>query len=206
MATFAAERLQMVHLSSGDLLREAVRQQNAVGLEARRFMERGTLVPDRLVVRLILERLKGLESDRPVVLDGFPRTIEQAIRLDEMLTEEGHRPIDLTIDFEISEETVVKRLVGRKVCSRCGANYHVVTLPPRENDLCDRCGASLSARADDEPQTIRERLRIYREETSPLLEFYRSQGKLRLLSGGLFIEEQYQGLLALLKKERLVPG
>ncbi len=203
MATFAAERLQMVHLSSGDLLREAVRQQNAVGRQARRFMERGTLVPDRLVVRFILERLQGLGSDRPVVLDGFPRTVEQAVRLDEMLTEEGHRPIDLAIDFEISEETVVKRLVGRKVCSRCGANYHVVTLPPRESDLCDRCGASLSARADDELQTIRKRLKSYREETSGLLEFYRSQGKLRLLSGEPAIEEQYQSLVRLLQEERL---
>ena len=198
-----AERLKAARLSSGDLLREAARRGDPIGRELAQVMQTGALVPDELVTRLILVHLELLEEGRSFVLDGFPRTVDQARSLDETLTAQGRRPMDLAVDFEMSAEKVIERLAGRRVCGSCGANYHLVTLPPRQPGRCDRCGAQIRMREDDEPETIRKRLGVYHRQTEPLLAFYRRQGKLRSLSGELGIEEQYRALLALLKAEGL---
>ncbi|MBI3614926.1 MAG: nucleoside monophosphate kinase [Candidatus Omnitrophica bacterium] len=208
LALLLAERLKVTHLSSGNLLREMVResvqQGNPRGKEAARLMESGSLLPDELVTELILERMGNLGKKIPFVLDGFPRTVEQAKALDEALARSGDSPIDLTIGFEVSEETMVGRLAGRRVCEKCGANYHLERLPSKRRGLCDRCGGVLRTRPDDNPQTIRNRLKVYESQTAPLLEFYRAQGKLREVSGEGRIEEQYQLLLDLLRTEQLV--
>lgn len=204
LALMLMERLKVAHLSSGNLLREAVSQGTPRGQEAARLMQSGALVPDSLVTSLVLDRLQGLKGETAFVLDGFPRTVEQAGDLDRALKERGSPPIDFVIGFDVSEETMQGRLAGRRVCARCGANYHLERMPPKRPDSCDRCGGELKARSDDNPQTIRNRLKVYESQTAPLLDFYRAQGKLRLISGEGTIEQQYRAVVDLLRAERLI--
>ncbi|MBI3333177.1 MAG: nucleoside monophosphate kinase [Candidatus Omnitrophica bacterium] len=203
LALVLMEREKVTHLSSGNLLREAVRRGDPIGREAARCMQSGALVPDRLVTDLVLRRIGEFGKADPFALDGFPRTVEQARVLDEELARAGHAPVDLTVGFQVSPSTMVKRLQGRRVCEACAANYHLERLPPQRPGICDRCGGNLKARPDDRPETVMNRLAVYEKETAPLMDFYRAQGKLRVLSGEAVIEEQYQALLALLKKEGL---
>ncbi len=204
LAGLLKERLGVAHLSSGDLLREAVHRGDDIGKAASNFIRAGVLVPDDLVTGLMLRLLLGLKESESFVLDGFPRTVEQAKTLDQSLADKGQRPISLVVDFELSPETVVTRLAGRCVCTKCGANYHVDRLPPRKSGICDRCGAPLQSRSDDQPETIGKRLAVYQQQTAPLVAFYRKQWKLRVVSGELEIEPQYQALLSVLKEEQLV--
>ncbi len=206
VAVLLDDRLQVTHLSSGDLLREAVRRQDPLGEEANQYMKAGTLVPDQLVTGLILKHLEGLEPAESFVLDGFPRTVEQAQALDKSLAGRGQVPIDRAINFEIAPTTVIDRLNGRRICEHCRIIYHVTRIPPVRAGVCDRCGTPLRARTDDQPETILKRLAVYHEQTEPLLEFYRGQGKLRMVSGEQKMEEQYETLMDLLKKEQLVPA
>ncbi|MBI3322980.1 MAG: nucleoside monophosphate kinase [Candidatus Omnitrophica bacterium] len=199
-----SRRLGIRCLASGNILREAVRNGDPIGKEAAGHMERGSLVPDRLVTELILQRLEPLGSGDSFVLDGFPRTEAQARALDERLAQRGQPPVDLAVDFEMPAEKIIRRLAGRRICGGCGANYHVENLPPRKPGLCDRCGVRLQAREDDQPETIRKRLVVYHQETELLLSFYRAQGKLRAVRGDLEIEEQYRAVVDLLKKEALL--
>ncbi len=203
LAAILMERKQVAHLSSGNLLREAVRRGGPVGQEVARTIQKGALVPDPLVTRLVLERLKTFGKADSFVLDGFPRTVDQASALDEAFVQEGQTPIDLTIGFEVSPQTMVTRLAGRRVCEKCEANYHVERLPSKREGICDRCGGALKTRPDDKPETILNRLNVYRTQTAPLLDFYRGQGKLRFVSGELGIEEQYKALVGVLRQECL---
>ncbi len=203
-AVLLKERLGLMELSSGDLLREAVKRKDPIGREAVRYMQIGALVPDEMVVGLILQHLGRFQKDQSFVLDGFPRTEDQARALERRLAEENQAPMDLAVDFEMPEEKVIQRLAGRRICAACGAIYHAETLPSRRPGICDRCGGRLEVRGDDQLETIRRRLRVYRDETQPLLNFYQAQGKLRKLSGDLEIEEQYQALVNLLRAEGLL--
>lgn len=198
------ERMGVHCLASGNILREAIRNGDPVGKEAVRLMEQGSLVPDKLVTDLILRRLDPLGAKASFVLDGFPRTEVQARALDVRLAAKGQPPIDVAVNFEMPAEKIVRRLAGRRICKGCGANYHLQKLPPKRPGVCDRCGGELQSRADDEPETIRKRLVVYHEETEPLLNFYRAQGKLRTVRGDLEIEEQYLAVTDLLKKEGLL--
>ena len=204
MAELADQRLGVAHLSSGDLLRAAVKGDDPVGREIARIMQSGALVPDGLVTKLVLQRLERMGPEQSFVLDGFPRTVEQAKGLDEALAKFDRGEIDLAVDFEMSQPKVVSRLAGRRICGGCGANYHLETLRPKREGVCDRCGADLVVRADDRPETIVKRLNVYHQQTEPLLEFYRERGKLRPVSGELAIEDQYRALAGLLEREGLV--
>ena len=204
LALFLVEHLKVAHLSSGNLLREAVSREDTDSKEAAQLMQAGALVPDDLVTGLVLKRLKEFGKDDSFVLDGFPRTVDQAKALDEAFARTGQSPIDLVIGFAVSAQTMVTRLAGRRVCSVCGANYHVERLPPKQEGVCDRCGGALKARSDDNPDTILNRLVVYATQTAPLLDFYRLQGKLREISGELGIEEQYAELLRVLREEKLL--
>ena len=199
-----AQRHGTASLASGDILRDAIRRGDLIGRQASRYVETGALVPDELVTGLILQRLDGLTQEESFVLDGFPRTEAQARALDTHLVELGQTPVDLVVDFDLSEEKIIRRLAGRRICEKCGAGYHLENKTPREQGKCDRCGGVLRMREDDRPETIRTRLRVYHDQTEPVLKFYRAQGKLRLVPGDLQIEDQYQALLELLKKEQLV--
>lgn len=203
-AVLLKERLKNMYLSSGDILREAVKRDDPIGQEANRYMRAGALVPDDLVAGLILQHLRKFEKNESFVLDGFPRTREQACVLDARLSEENQAAIDLVVDFEMPEGKIIRRLAGRRICTGCGAIYHTQKLKPKRSGVCDRCGGRVEVRSDDQPGTIRRRLKVYREQTQPLLDFYKTQGKLRNLSGDLEIEDQYQALVDLLRKEGLI--
>ena len=203
-ASLLLQRYGMVGLASGDILREAIRRNDPVGRQAHQAMENGVLVPDGMITQLILQRLETLGKDQSFVLDGFPRTESQARALDLWLVRSEHKPIDRVVDFDISEEKIIRRLAGRRICGGCGASYHLENLRPHKEGICNRCGGALRLREDDGPETIRRRLAVYHQQTEPLLKFYRMQGKLRVLPGDLEIEAQYQALVDLLKAEHLV--
>lgn len=178
-----AQRLEarygLPQISTGDMLRAAVKAGTALGLEAKTCMERGDLVPDGIVVGIVAERLCAPDCVRGFILDGFPRTVAQA----EALDASGVR-LDHVLNFGVPEEELVTRLAGRRTCARCSAMYHVVFSPPAKAGVCDRCGAEeLVQRADDNEATVRSRLRVYGEKTAPLIAFYRDRGLLRDIDG-----------------------
>jgi len=169
-----AEELYAAHVSTGDLLRAARREGTELGRKAQAFMDAGELVPDDLILDLVREHLGGIESDTSVLFDGFPRTTAQADGLGKVLTDVG-RQVDGVVLFEAPDETLVKRLSGRRSCPDCGAVYNVYYNPPGAEDTCDRCGAALVHRADDAPETVGRRLEVYREQTAPLVSYYESE-------------------------------
>ncbi|MEP9412297.1 MAG: adenylate kinase [Candidatus Brocadia sp.] len=166
------------HISSGNLLREAIETGSETGIKARDYIEKGLLVPDKIVVEIIRERILKDDCKGGFILDGFPRTLSQAKVLDEMLKKLGNK-LDMVFYFAVSEESVVLRLSGRRICSNCGANYHVKFVPPAREGICDKCGGKLYQRADDKLETVLERLRVYREQTEDLIEYYKKNGILK---------------------------
>ena len=169
------------HISSGNLLREAVEAGAETGIKARHSIEKGLLVPDQIVVDIIKERILKNDCKAGFVLDGFPRTLSQAKVLDEMLRNLGNT-LDIVFYFSVSKESVVQRLSGRLICGACGANYHKIYVPSLKDGLCDKCGGKLNQRADDKPETILERLRVYHEQTEGLIDYYEKSGILREIS------------------------
>jgi adenylate kinase len=169
-ALLAAQR-GMLRLSTGDVLRDAVRQGTPMGIEARRYMDAGELVPDAVILGIVRDYLRGEAAERGVIFDGFPRTTPQAEGLDALLDELG-RPLGAVLVLEVADEALVKRLSGRRSCSQCGAVFNVYFEPPRRDGVCDACGGALAQRPDDEPATVRRRLEVYLEQTAPLLEYY----------------------------------
>jgi adenylate kinase len=166
------------HISSGNLLREAVEAGTETGKKARSYIEKGLLVPDQIVVDIIKDRILKNDCKVGFVLDGFPRTLSQAKVLDEMLRNLGNS-LDMVFYFSVSEESVVQRLSGRLICSACGANYHKIYVPASKDGFCDKCGGKLYQRADDKHETILERLRVYHEQTEGLIDYYKKSGILR---------------------------
>ena len=162
-------------IATGDMLREAVSAGTPLGREAKRYMDQGALVPDDVIVRLIAERLSQPDAKRGFVLDGFPRTIPQAEALDRLLAELG-QTIDRVIVFDVSESELLRRLTGRRVCRACQTAFHLVSAPPRRPGICDKCGGELYQRDDDSEATARNRLKVYANQTAPLLEHYRRRG------------------------------
>lgn len=171
------------HVSSGDLLRDAVRRQTPAGVEADGFMKRGELVPDRLIARMIADLIADAGKETgTLLLDGFPRTVPQAEMLDEMAAPCGAR-ISSTVLLDVPEEILVDRIAGRRACPKCGAGYHVTNIPPRREGVCDACETALVIRKDDNPVTVRERLAVYQAQTVPLIGFYEARGVLRRVAG-----------------------
>lgn len=181
-AQLLQEHCGLVHISTGDILREAVRQRTPLGEVARPYMEQGRYVPDDVVNGIIADRFRREDRPQHFVLDGYPRTRPQAEALDSVLTEVG-LPLDRVILLEVPDEEIVQRLSGRRSCPRCGAIYHIPRHPPQRDELCDRCGTALVQRADDREDAIRERLRVYHATLPGVLEHYRQQGKLLVLNG-----------------------
>jgi len=178
-------------ISTGDILREAVAKKTALGVQAKSFMDSGKLVPDEVVIGIIRERLKEADSQKGFILDGFPRTVPQAEALASMLRQDG-RTIDRVLNFELADEELVRRLSGRRSCPNCQAVYHLEFSPPQKPDLCDQCGGRLIQRSDDQPETIRKRLEVYRSQTVPLIRFYEEQGLLIRIDGLGFPETVFQ--------------
>ncbi len=173
---------ELLHLSTGDLLRDEVKRATPLGIEAQGFMQRGELVPDELVGKMLMGRLHSQQAGSGCVFDGYPRTLAQASLLDALLAELGRR-VDLALYINVPDDELLARLTGRRSCPTCGAVFHVTNNPPKQEGICDACGGALVQRADDREEVIRERLRVYHESTAPLLDFYRSRGNLAEVNG-----------------------
>jgi adenylate kinase len=169
-------------IATGDMLREAVAAKTPLGLEAKRYMDQGALVPDEVVVGATAERLAAPDAARGFILDGFPRTIVQAEALARLLKDAGHA-LDVVLYFDVSEPELLRRLTGRRVCRACGHTYHLTSSPPKRAGVCDACGGELYQRADDSEATVRNRLEVYRKQTAPLLDYYRQRSLLTTVSG-----------------------
>lgn len=166
-------KLGVPHVSTGDMVRDEIKKQTDLGKKIKEYSNRGALVPDEIIIRLLAERLRRPDCTGGFILDGFPRTIRQAEALEEITK------IDLVINLNVPDEIIIARLSNRLICSRCGAIYNLLTLKPKKDRICDRCGGDLYQREDDRPEVIRERLDVYRRQTAPLIEYYRGKGLLR---------------------------
>ncbi len=172
-AEILSDRLGIPTISTGNILRAVVADGTPMGQKAKSFMDKGALVPDEVIVGIVKERLAQPDCANGFILDGMPRTIAQGEALEQMGVE-----IDKVIDLEVSDEEITRRMSGRRVCGACGASYHIITKKPAREGVCDRCGGALVIRKDDEPATVLDRLKAYHAQTEPLVEFYRSRGKL----------------------------
>ncbi len=183
-AEVISAKLSIPQISTGNIIREAVKNGTPMGLEAKSFMDDGRLVPDATVIGIIKERLAQSDCANGFILDGFPRTIPQAEALDELGVK-----IDKVISIEVPDDKIVLRMSGRRVCPKCGASYHTEYKKPAVDGVCNQCGDSLAQRKDDAPETVLERLRVYHEQTEPLKEFYEKSGKLRTVVGQEKVED-----------------
>jgi adenylate kinase len=194
-AAILAEKTGLAHITTGELFREAIRQETELGKQAKVYYDRGQLVPDHLTIAMLLERLSQGDCAGGCILDGFPRTLEQANALDEALAREG-RVIDKVVCIQAPEDELLSRLSGRWSCRQCGSVYHERFQPPREAGRCDQCGGELYQREDDKPETARRRLEVYAQQTEPLIDYYRAKGKLLEIDGDKSVEEVAENLLA----------
>jgi adenylate kinase len=183
-ADILSRDMNLPHIASGDLFRGALEQRTDLGLLAKSYMDKGELVPDKITIRMILERMDQPDCASGCVFDGFPRTLRQAEALDEALKKRG-RTIDKTIYLEVPDEELVKRLSGRWLCRKCQTPYHITNSPPRTPGKCDKCGGELYQRPDDREETVRERLRVFLTQTAPILDYYEKRGKLVRVNGNL---------------------
>jgi len=197
-AALLAERLGTPHVASGDLFREALREETELGLTAKAYMNRGELVPDEVTIAMVRERLQKPDCDNGVILDGFPRTIEQAEALQALLAEQNKK-IDAALFIDAAEDELVRRLSSRWTCRNCQAVYNVISNPPREEGRCDVCGGELYQRADDVPETVRNRIQVYRQQTSPLIDYYRDKELLVTIKSEGGIEGVQQKILEALQ-------
>lgn len=177
-AEVICEKLGIPAISTGNIIREALKNGTPVGLKAKSYMDEGKLVPDEVVIEIIRERLAQPDCQNGFILDGFPRTVPQAEALDAMGVQ-----IDRVIDIEVADDQIMQRLSGRRVCGSCGASYHIDYKPSANGASCDKCGGELIIRKDDQPETIRERLLVYHEQTEPLKAYYEKTGKLKIVEG-----------------------
>ena len=171
-------------ISTGAIIRGAIKDGTRMGLEAKKFIESGALVPDDIVIGIVKERLNESDCDKGYILDGFPRSVPQAQALDEMGIS-----LDRVISLEVSDEDIIARMSGRRVCSGCGKTFHIVHLPSAKGDICDACDTKLTIRADDAPEVVRSRLEVYHSTTEPLKDYYRNKGMLRTITGEGTVDE-----------------
>lgn len=176
-AKMLSSKLNIPHISTGDILREELKNETALGKEAKKYIESGQLVPDELVTRITTEKLKTNSCKNGFILDGFPRNIKQAEDLNKFFIDSKIN-LDKVICFDVKKDTVVKRLSGRRVCEGCGANFHIINMPPKQSGTCDHCKSNLFQRADDKEDVILKRLKVYEEQTKSLIDYYQHKGNL----------------------------
>ncbi len=195
LAESLCRQLDIPTISTGNIIREALKSGTELGKMAKSYMDAGQLVPDEVVIGIIREKLADPVCEKGFILDGFPRTIAQAEALDKMGVE-----IDCVLSLEVDDDTIITRLSGRRVCIDCGAPYHVIYKKPKVENVCDNCSGTLVQRKDDHPDTIMERLKVYREQTEPLKDFYEKRGLLRTVAGQEKIEDTLRQALEVLVK------
>ncbi len=196
-AKMIAEKYQIPHISTGDIFRANIKNGTELGMEAKKYMDQGQLVPDELTVKILLDRVAKDDCKNGYVLDGFPRTIPQAEVLDKALNELGEK-IDYAIDVEVPDENIVKRMSGRRACLACGATYHIEHIPPKAEGICDVCGQELVLRDDDKPETVLNRLQVYYKQTQPLIEFYTAKGVMKAVDGTMDMHDVFNEIVSIL--------
>jgi len=194
------KKLKLAHIASGDLFRQALSQGTELGLQAKAYMEKGQLVPNDITIKMVLERIKAPDCKDGIILDGFPRNVEQAKALDEALKKQN-KAIDKAVYIKVAESELLNRLTGRWICRSCQAPYHEVNSPPKVAGKCDKCGGELYQRADDNTQTIKKRLEVFFAETAPLIDYYNKSGKLLEVKGEGSMEEIGQRIVSALKTQ-----
>lgn len=197
-----AKEYEIAHIATGDILRQAIKDGTEMGVKAKSYMDKGLLVPDEVVIGIIKDRLAMDDVKLGFVLDGFPRTVPQAEALDK-ITKEMDMPMDAAVNIKTSPEAVIERLSGRRTCKECQTVYHISYSPTKTEGKCDRCGGELYQRDDDKEETIRKRLDVYEKQTFPLLEYYKSFGKVMEVSGDVPIDEVFDSIIQALRKEKI---
>ena len=187
-AAYLKDEWGLMHISTGDILRAEVRQGSALGKEAQGYMEQGALVPDDLIIRMMEERLKSLGEAIGYILDGFPRTVAQAEALDAMLERIRHQ-LDAVVNLVVPDAELIRRLTGRRVCPNCNAVYHIESMRPKQEGVCDVCGQALIQRKDDQLEAITHRLEVYKAQTQPLIDYYQQQDKLTTIDGTIGVPQ-----------------
>ena len=188
------EKYEIPHISTGDIFRKNIKEGTELGKKAQEYMNAGALVPDELVVDLVKDRLQQDDCKNGFLLDGFPRTIFQAEKLDEFLSESNLK-MDIVINLKVEKEALIKRLTGRRVCKDCGASYHIVNIPPKKEGVCDICGGELIQRKDDNIETVENRINVYEEQTAPLIGYYKEAGSLVDFDGEASLDEVFDAIV-----------
>lgn len=196
-AKMLAEKYDIPHVSTGDIFRMNIKNGTELGMEAKTYMDKGLLVPDELTVRILLDRVAKDDCKKGYILDGFPRNIPQANVLEEALSKLGDK-IDYAINVEVPDENIIRRMGGRRACVACGATYHIENVPPKKEGICDKCGQELVLRDDDKPETVGNRLQVYKDQTQPLIDFYSTKGVLHNVDGTKDMKEVFEAIVAIL--------
>ena len=190
-------KYEIPHISTGDIFRANIKNGTELGKKAKAFMDQGMLVPDELTVDLVIDRLSKEDCVKGCILDGFPRTIPQAEALDKALAAKGEK-VDFAINCDVPDENIINRMGGRRACVGCGATYHLVYAAPKQEGICDTCGGELILRDDDKPETVEKRLRVYHEQTQPLIDYYEKAGILKSVDGTVNLEDVFQSIVSIL--------
>jgi adenylate kinase len=194
------EKYNIPHISTGDIFRKNIKEGTELGKKAQEYMNAGALVPDELVVDLVKDRLQQDDCKNGFLLDGFPRTIFQAEKLDEFLAEMGQK-MDIVINLKVEKDSLIKRLTGRRVCKDCGASYHIINIPPKKDGVCDTCGGELMQRKDDNIETVENRINVYDDQTAPLIGYYKEAGSLVDFDGEQSLDEVFDAIVQAIGKQ-----
>jgi adenylate kinase len=192
-----ADKYSIPHISTGDIFRANIKSGTELGKKAKQYMDQGALVPDELTCDLVMDRIQQDDCKNGFVLDGFPRTIPQAEALDAALGKINEK-MDYAIDVDVPDENIVNRMSGRRACLNCGATYHLISIPPKVEGICDRCGSEIVLREDDKPETVQKRLKVYHEQTQPLIDYYKNQGILKSVDGTQPMDEVFKAIVTIL--------
>ena len=193
-----AAKYSIPHISTGDIFRANIKEGTPLGSKAKGYMDQGLLVPDELVIDLVVDRLTWEDAKEGYVLDGFPRSIPQALALTKALAAKAEK-VDFAIDIEIPDQNIIERMGGRRACVGCGATYHIVNIPPKKEGICDICGQELILRDDDKPETVKKRLDVYHDQTQPLIDYYKEEGVLKEVDGTLEMDEVFDEIVKILE-------
>jgi len=196
-AKMIAEKYGIPHVSTGDIFRANIKNGTDLGKQAKEYMDAGKLVPDELTVKILLDRVAQDDCKNGYVLDGFPRTIPQAEVLEDALNKLGDK-IDFAVNVDVPDENIVRRMSGRRACLKCGATYHIEHIPPKHEGICDTCGSELVLRDDDKPETVLNRLKVYHEQTQPLIDFYTERNVLRTVDGTRDMKDVFADIISIL--------
>ncbi len=192
-----ADKYDIPHISTGDIFRANIKGGTELGQKAKSYIDKGELVPDEVTIGMLLDRIAEDDCRNGYVLDGFPRTIPQAESLTEALAKQGDR-IDFALNIDVPDEAIVKRMSGRRACPKCGATYHIVYAAPKTENHCDKCGAELIIRSDDKPETVKDRLNVYHQQTEPLIAYYKKAGVLREVDGTQELPKVFEAVVSIL--------